>query len=544
MSAVQVAAASAVNGARGMVAAAGCTGTPVECALQKVDDDFYTYVLSALLVIVGLYFTVRTRGVQLRHFGTMMRTIVRSRSGAEGGISSFQAFAVGLAARVGIGNVAGVALAVVAGGPGALFWMWVVAVIGMATAFVESTLAQVFKERGRDLTFHGGPAYYIKNGLGSRVWSAVFAGLCIISVGVTVVMVQTNSLAGVINATVPEVAPWMVGVALVLLTAPIVLGGLKSVARVTEWVAPLMALVYLLVALVVLLLNLADLPRILSEVVRGAFGADQALYGVAGGMTAAVINGVRRGLFSNEAGLGTVPNAAGTATVTHPVKQGLVQSFGVFVDTILVCTATGLIILLATDAYRPGDDSLVGAVLTQQAIVEHLGGWTTWPMVALIFVLVFSTVLGCYSYSQVNVDFLGGERRAEQVLGIVLTAAAFAGTVLTLPVVWALTDIALGLLGVLNLVVIVRLTPWALGALKDFEAQCAAGEDPVFIGHANPLLPGDVLEGVWQASRSASRAPRSASRAGDRGKAPGGSEAPSRGDHGDDHRRLPDSGEE
>ena len=225
MSAVQVAAASAVNGARGMVAAAGCTGTPVECALQKVDDDFYTYVLSALLVIVGLYFTVRTRGVQLRHFGTMMRTIVRSRSGAEGGISSFQAFAVGLAARVGIGNVAGVALAVVAGGPGALFWMWVVAVIGMATAFVESTLAQVFKERGRDLTFHGGPAYYIKNGLGSRVWSAVFAGLCIISVGVTVVMVQTNSLAGVINATVPEVAPWMVGVALVLLTAPIVLGG-------------------------------------------------------------------------------------------------------------------------------------------------------------------------------------------------------------------------------------------------------------------------------------------------------------------------------
>ena len=291
MSAVQVAAASAVNGARGMVAAAGCTGTPVECALQKVDDDFYTYVLSALLVIVGLYFTVRTRGVQLRHFGTMMRTIVRSRSGAEGGISSFQAFAVGLAARVGIGNVAGVALAVVAGGPGALFWMWVVAVIGMATAFVESTLAQVFKERGRDLTFHGGPAYYIKNGLGSRVWSAVFAGLCIISVGVTVVMVQTNSLAGVINATVPEVAPWMVGVALVLLTAPIVLGGLKSVARVTEWIAPLMALVYLLVALVVLLLNLADLPRILSEVVRGAFGADQALYGVAGGMTAAVING-------------------------------------------------------------------------------------------------------------------------------------------------------------------------------------------------------------------------------------------------------------
>ena len=471
----------------------------VEAVLNAVDDGFYTYVLSALLIAVGLYFTVRTRGVQVRHFGTMMRSITASRSGAHGGISSFQAFAVGLAARVGIGNVAGVALAVVAGGPGALFWMWVVAVIGMATAFAESTLAQIFKQRGRDFTFQGGPAYYITNGLGSRAWGAVFAGLCIVSVGVTVVMVQTNSLAGVISATVPEVAPWMVGVALVLLTAPIVLGGLKPVARVTEVVAPLMALAYVLVALVVLLINIDELPRVLSEIVRGAFGVDQALFGTAGGIMAAVLNGVRRGLFSNEAGLGTVPNAAGTATVAHPVSQGLIQSFGVFVDTILVCTATGLIILLTTDTYRPGDDSLVGAVLTQQAVVEHLGAWTTWPMVVLIFVLVFSTVLGCYSYSQVNVSFLGGERRAEQLFGVVLTAAAFAGTVLTLPIVWALTDIALGLLGVLNLVVIVRLTPWALGALRDFEAQAAAGREPVFIGHSNPHLPGDVLDGVWEA---------------------------------------------
>ena len=471
----------------------------VEAVLGAVDDGFYTYVLSALLVAVGLYLTVRTRGVQVRHFGTMMRGLTASRSGAQGGISSFQAFAVGLAARVGIGNVAGVALAIVAGGPGALFWMWVVAVIGMSTAFVESTLAQIFKQRGRDFTFQGGPAYYITNGLGSRAWGAVFAGMCIVSVGVTVVMVQTNSLAGVISATVPEVAPWMVGVALVLLTAPVVLGGLKSVARVTEVVAPLMALAYVLVALIVLLINLDELPRVLSQIVRGAFGADQVLFGTAGGVVAAVLNGVRRGLFSNEAGLGTVPNAAGTATVAHPVRQGLIQSFGVFVDTILVCTATGLIILLATDSYRPGDDSLVGAVLTQQAVVEHLGAWTTWPMVVLIFVLVFSTVLGCYSYSQVNVNFLGGERRAEQLFGIVLTAAAFAGTVLTLPIVWALTDIALGLLGVLNLVVIVRLTPWAIGALRDFEAQIAVGEEPVFVGHSNPYLPGDVLEGIWEA---------------------------------------------
>ena len=213
-----------------------------------------------------------------------------------------------------------------------------------------------------------------------------------------------------------------------------------------------------------------------------------------------MLNGVRRGLFSNEAGLGTVPNAAGTATVAHPVRQGLIQSFGVFVDTIVVCTATGLLILLATSTYRPGDDTLVGAVLTQQAVVEHLGAWTVWPMVVLIFVLVFSTVLGCYSYSQVNVNFLGGERRAEQAFGILLTGAAYAGTVLTLPAVRALTDIALGLLGLINLVAIIRLAPWALGALRDFEAQAARGSaEPVFVGHGNPLLPGDAVEGVWEA---------------------------------------------
>ncbi|MCL3776743.1 MULTISPECIES: amino acid carrier protein [unclassified Actinomyces] len=468
-------------------------------SLSTFSDHLYTYVLAVLLVAVGLYFTARTRAVQVRHLGAMVRSITSSRSGAEGGISSFQAFAVGLAARVGIGNVAGVAIAVVAGGPGALFWMWVVALVGMATSFAESTLAQVFKERGRDFTFHGGPAFYIKNGLGSRAWGAVFAAICIVSVGVTVVMVQTNALAGVVHATVASVSPWMVGVALVLLVLPVVLGGLKGVARVTEVVAPLMALVYVLVTLVVMVMNATELPAVLVQVVKGAFGVDSALFGVAGGLVAAVLNGVRRGLFSNEAGLGTVPNAAGTATVAHPVQQGLIQSFGVFVDTILVCSATGFLILLATGTYQPGKEGLVGAVLTQQAVVEHLGAWTTWPMVVLIFVLVFSTVLGCYSYSQVNVNYLGGERRAEQALGLLLTAAAFAGTVLDLPVVWALTDIALGFLGLINLVVVLLLSRWVLGALRDWEAQRAAGTaHPVFHGHGNPLLPGDTADGVWE----------------------------------------------
>ena len=478
----------------------------IESLLNVVDDFFYTYLLAALLILVGIYLTARTHLVQLRHFGTMVNSLSGSRSGAQGGISSFQAFAVGLAARVGIGNIAGVALAVVAGGSGALFWMWVVALIGMATSFVESTLAQIFKERGRDFTFRGGPAYYIKNGLGSALWGKIFAAMCIVSVGVTVVMVQTNSLAEVITATVPSVSGWMVGVFLVLLTAPVVLGGVRLVARVAEWLAPIMALAYVLMAVVVIILNVGRLPEVLRSVFEGAFGLNQALFGTAGGILAALLNGVRRGLFSNEAGLGTVPNAAGTATVAHPVRQGLIQSFGVFVDTILVCTATGLLILLTTETYRPGDGSLVGAILTQQAVVEHLGAWTTWPMVVLIFVLVFSTVLGCYSYAQVNVNFLGGERRAEQIFGILLTAAAFGGTVLSLPVVWALSDIALGLLGVLNLVVIVRLAPWVIGALRDFESQRAQGiTEPAFVGHGNSLLPGDVVPGIWEPDDVAKR---------------------------------------
>ena len=447
------------------------TAVSVTTWLQQADDLFYSYFLASLLIAVGLYLTLRTRGVQLRHAGTMIRTVTGSRRGAEGGISSFQAFAVGLAARVGIGNIAGVALALVGGGPGALFWMWVVALVGMASAFVESTLAQIFKERSHDFTYRGGPAYYIRNGLGSRAWAVVFALLCIVAVGITVVMVQANSLAGVVEASTGAPA-WTVGVFLVVLTLPVVLGGLTAVARVTEWMAPLMALVYVMLTVVVLVLNIGQVPVILSEIVRGAFGTAQTLFGVGGGITAAALNGVRRGLFSNEAGIGTAPNAAGTATTRHPVRQGLIQSFGVFIDTIVVCTATGLLILLTTHTYTPGVDlSSQGAVLTQAAVAEHLGTWTTWPMTVLIFVLVFSTILGCYSYGQVNVNFLGGGKRAEQVFGILLTAGAFTGAVLSLPVVWALTDIALGLMGVLNLVVIVRLAPLALGALRDFEAQ-------------------------------------------------------------------------
>ena len=485
--------------------------TGIENLLKVVDDFFYTYLLAALLILVGIYLTTRTHLVQLRHFGTMVNSLSGSRSGAQGGISSFQAFAVGLAARVGIGNIAGVALAIVAGGPGALFWMWVVALIGMATSFVESTLAQIFKERGRDFTFRGGPAYYIKNGLGSALWGKVFAAMCIVSVGVTVVMVQTNSLAEVITATVPSVSGWMVGVFLVLLTAPVVLGGVRLVARVAEWLAPVMALAYVLMAVVVIVLNADKLLEVLVSIFEGAFGVNQAFFGTAGGVLAALLNGVRRGLFSNEAGLGTVPNAAGTATVAHPVRQGLIQSFGVFVDTIVVCTVTALIVLLS-GVYTPAGPNVpkdaaeaaekAANTLTSASVTNVLGGWAQYLMAVIIFVFAYSSLLGNYTYAQVNMDYLQGKQHKHYALRAMIIVATAVGSLSTLTFVWSLSDLVMGAMTVINMVSILALGGWAFGALRDWEAQrraVEAGEkDEIrFIATDNPYLPGTLPGDIW-----------------------------------------------
>ena len=477
--------------------------TSIENLLNSVDDFFYTYLLTALLILAGIYLTARSRLVQLRHFGTMVNSLSGSRSGAQGGISSFQAFAVGLAARVGIGNIAGVALAVVAGGPGALFWMWVVALIGMATSFVESTLAQIFKERGRDFTFRGGPAYYIKNGLGSPLWGKIFAAICIVSVGVTVVMVQTNSLAQVITATVPSVSAWMVGVFLVLLTAPVVLGGVRLVARVAEWLAPIMALAYVLMAVVVIILNIGRLPEVLGSVFEGAFGLNQALFGTAGGVLAALLNGVRRGLFSNEAGLGGAACAAGSATVSHPVQQGFIQAFGVVVDTLFVCTATALAILVAgADVLQPEASAKDSAgTLTQDAIAHLVGEWSRWPMALLVVVLAYTTIIGAFSYAQVCLDYLTDRPWVARALQIGAVICAGIGSVQQLTTVWTLADVLLGLGAIINLVALVLLSRWVVGALRDWEARrgmsTALGDQSVFRGDSE-YLPAPLPEGAWE----------------------------------------------
>jgi len=301
--------------------------------LDWINTQMYSWLLIYLLAGAGLYFTIRSRAMQVRLFGRMVATIATSRETTEG-ISPFQAFAISLASRVGTGNIAGVAIAITLGGPGAVFWMWMIALIGMATAFIEATLAQVFKVRWHDGTYRGGPAFYIWRGLRSWKWGAAFAVALLFTFGIAFEMVQANTIATTLE-TAHGVPVAVTAIGLAILTGAVILGGIKSVARVAEWVAPLMAVVYILVALVILVLNLDRLGLVFYEIVQSAFGLNEAFAGTAGGITAALLNGVKRGLYSNEAGMGSAPNAASTATTVHPARQGLIQSAGVFVDTIL-----------------------------------------------------------------------------------------------------------------------------------------------------------------------------------------------------------------
>lgn len=470
----------------------------MDAAIGWLSNALYSYWLVYVLVGAGVWFTVRTGFVQVRWFGAMLRQVLSSRSDAEGGISSFQAFAVGLASRVGTGNIAGVAVALTLGGPGAIFWMWVVAAVGMATAFVEATLAQVFKVRAEDGSYRGGPAYYIQRGLGSRRWGVVFALLLVFTFGFAFNMVQANTIADTLDASHGVPVAWT-AVGLVVLAAPVLFGGVRRVARVAEVGLPVMAGAYLLLALVVVLLNLGAVPDVLGQILRGAFGLDPALAGTAGGVLAAVLNGTKRGLFSNEAGMGSAPNTAATATVSHPVKQGLIQSLGVFVDTVLVCSATAFLVLLAgPDVYVPGETGdTAGAALTSAAVAHELGTWTTPLMTVVVFTFAFSSVLGNYSYAEVNLTFLGVRGRMLTALRTLVLLAVGAGALLALQTVWTLADVAMGLMATVNLVAILLLSRWATGTLADYRAARAAGTDARFVGHGNPLLPGDVPGDVW-----------------------------------------------
>lgn len=465
--------------------------------VDPLSNVLNTHILIYLLIAVGIYFTMRTRFIQIRYFGRMLRQLGRSHR-QDGGISSFQAFCVGLASRVGTGNIAGVAIALTVGGPGAIFWMWVVAAVGMATAVIEATLAQIFKVRSDDGAFRGGPAFYIQRGLRSRAGSVVFAVLLVLAFSTAFNMVETNAISGVMKSSHGIDIRWTAA-GLAVLAAPLLFGGVRRVAAFAGMVLPVVALVYALLAFAIVAVNITQLPAVIEEIIGGAFGIRQMAGGFAGGIATAMLTGVKRGLFACEAGMGSSPNIAGAATVTHPVEQGLIQSLAVFVDTMVICTATAFIVLMAgPGVYDPAHTgSIAGASLTGSAIAAGLGSWTTGVMTSVVFVFGFASVLSNYVVAEANLFFLGGRHLAVNGLKVATLAAIMFGAMSKLTLVWALADLTMALMAIVNLVAICLLGKWAFAALKDYHRQFVRGQVPVFVA-SEAGLPG-VLDGdIWE----------------------------------------------
>lgn len=436
-------------------------------------DALWTYVLIAVLVGCGIYFTLRTRGVQFRLLGHTIRLLGEGAS--EGGrhISSFQAFAVSIATRVGTGNLAGVAIAIAVGGPGAVFWMWVIALLGAATAFMESTLAQLFKRRGKD-SFIGGPAYYILSGLRSRWMATLFAVMITITFGLSYNSVQANTICHALNQAFGW-QPWWVGAVLAALSLTIVFGGIHRVSRVSSVLVPIMAVGYLLLAMVVVGLHWRMVPGIVRMIVEEAFGFGQV---AGGGMGMAVMTGIRRGLFSNEAGEGSAPNVAATATISHPVKQGLIQALGVFTDTLLVCSCTAFIILIGGGYDTPGLD---GIRLTQVALSQVIGPAGGVFVALAILLFAFSSIIGNYYYGETNIRFLTDKRWVMTAYRLASGGAVVVlGALTSLDFVWGLGDLCMALLTGLNLIAVVPLSRHVLRLLNHYQQQRREGRTPVF----------------------------------------------------------------
>ena len=394
---------------------------------------------------------------------------------------------------MGTGNIAGVAIAVTVGGPGAVFWMWMTALLGMSSALIEATLAQAYKVRDPDHGFRGGPAYYMRQGLGQGWMGSLFAVFLILAFGLVFNAVQSISITAAVTGAY-GLSPTLVGGALVLLSAPIIFGGIRRVSRVAEAVVPFMALAYLLLAPYVVATHLPQLPGMFSSIFRGAFGLDAAAGGAAGAITAALLNGVKRGLFSNEAGMGSAPNAAAAATVAHPVQQGLVQMVGVFVDTIVICTATAAMILLS-DTARSGE--LSGVQLTQAALASHIGAWGNDFLAVAIFFFAFTSIIGNYAYAESNVQFLTRRPWALTLFRLALLGMVMFGALAEVPVIWNMADFSMGLMAVTNLAALLLLAPIAVRLLRDYTRRRRAGGDVTFVRADDPVLDAKLPREVW-----------------------------------------------
>lgn len=452
--------------------------------VASANNALYSYVLIVLLVAAGLWFTFRTRAAQFRLLGAQIKAV--SEKGGEGKVSSFQALMVSTASRVGTGNIIGVSTALCLGGFGSVFWMWVIALVGAASAFVESTLAQIYKRRGPD-GYYGGPAYYIESALHCRPLAVLFSVLLILTYGVGFNMLASYNLQSTFSAYrfySPSVTPWVIGGVLALIVGYCLIGGGKRIVRVTELLVPVMGVAYVLVALAVVLLNIPLLPEVLRRIFADAFDL-RAIFGGLGG--SCLMYGIKRGLFSNEAGVGSAPNASASADVAHPAKQGLVQVLSVFIDTVLVCSATAFLCMCS--GVEPSA-ALSGAPYVQASLSATLGGFGPIFITVAMVLFAFTTLLGNLYYVDrcvVHILGRGPGKRVQIAIHVAAALVIFVGAGLDAGLLWDLADVFMGAMALINVPVILYLGKYALRALRDYERQRKQGRDPTFRAESSGL---------------------------------------------------------
>lgn len=461
--------------------------------ISVLNDYLWAKLIVIFLVAIGLFLTVYLGFLQIRFFPEMVRLLGDGRKNKDKDkktVSSLQAFMIGMAARIGTGNIAGVATAVALGGPGAVFWMWLIALIGSASAFVESTLAQVYKVKDGD-AWRGGPAYYMEKALGNRKLGIIFSILITLSFGLIFNAVQANTIAASIDNEF-GISTSTTAIVLAIITAIIIFGGVHSVAKFSTVLVPIKAGVYIILALWVMIANFDILPNVFGAIFsEGVFTFKQMFGGVMG---AAVLHGIRRGLFSNEAGMGSAPNAAATADVTHPVKQGFIQALGVIVDTFIICSSTAMIVLVS-GVYKTSE--LTGIPLTQESLRVSLGDFAATFVSISVFLFALSTIMGNYYYGESNISFMKNSKKTIYLYRFAVIGMVLFGALYSAELIWSLADIFMGLMVLVNLYAITRLSKVAKALLVDYIAQKKKGVDPVFHADSISNLPGREHLEAW-----------------------------------------------
>ncbi len=449
--------------------------------MSKINDVMYTYILIILLVGTGIYFTIRTKGVQFRLFGDGIKSMLGKAETDENGnkkVSSFQALMISTASRVGTGNIAGIATAIAAGGPGAVFWMWVTAVIGGASAFIESTLAQVYKVK-HDGQFRGGPSYYMEKALGKRWLGVLFSVLLIICFAYGFNGLQSYNMSSALEYYIPNysdtMVPMILGIVLAAATAFVIWGGVHRIGFISSVVVPVMACAYILMGIVTMVMHITELPAVFATIIKSAFDVKAMMGGFAG---SAVVIGIKRGLFSNEAGMGSAPNASASADVAHPVQQGLVQVISVFIDTLLICSSTAMMLLVSGVEGVSG--KLDGIPYVQKAISANVGDWGIHFITFSIFAFAFSSLIGNYYYAESNILFIKNNKVLLNVFRVTCVIAIFLGAQADFSLAWNVADVTMGFMAIVNIVSILLLGGIAIKVLKQYEQQKKDGNEPSF----------------------------------------------------------------